>query len=283
MFKNTAKTFVLLAFLGALFLGVGSFFGQGGLLLGLVLGVVFVGGSYWFSDKVAVKAARAKPVTEQEAPRLYAIVRDLTQRAGMPMPAIYIAPAAQPNAFATGRNEHHAAVAVTQGLLQVVDENELRGVLAHEISHVRNRDILIGSVAATVALAITFLARMAMWGALFGGGGGTRKGENNVFGMLAMVILAPVAAGLLQMSLSRSREYEADRSGAELIGTGEPLAAALLKIESYARQVPMDVDPAHATAYIINPFTGRKVSFANLYSSHPPTADRVARLRHQHI
>jgi heat shock protein HtpX len=281
MFKNTAKTFVLLAFLGALFLGVGSFFGQGGLLIGLVLGVVFVGGSYWFSDKVAVKAARAKPVSEQDAPRLYAIVRDLTQRADMPMPAIYIAPAAQPNAFATGRNEHHAAVAVTQGLLQVVDENELRGVLAHEISHVRNRDILIGSVAATVALAITFLARMAMWGALFGGGGGARKGENNVFGMLAMVILAPVAAGLLQMALSRSREYEADRSGAELIGTGEPLASALLKIESYAKQVPMDVDPAHATAYIINPFAGRKVSFANLYSSHPPTAERVARLRHQ--
>jgi heat shock protein HtpX len=286
MFKNTFKTFVLLAALGALFMGVGSIWGSGGLFIGLILGVVFVGGSYWFSDKVAVKAARAKPVSEQEAPQLYAIVRDLTQRANMPMPAIYIAPASQPNAFATGRNEHHAAVAVTQGLLQVVDENEMRGVLAHEISHVRNRDILIGSVAATVALAITFLARIAMWGAIFGGGGGggggSRDRNNNVFGMLAMVILAPLAAGLLQMALSRSREYEADRSGAELIGTGEPLASALLKIETYARQVPMDVDPAHATAYIINPFSGRKVSFANLYSSHPPTADRVARLRHQH-
>jgi heat shock protein HtpX len=280
MFKNTFKTFVLLAALGALFMGVGSIWGQGGLFIGLALGVVFVGGSYWFSDKVAVRAARAKPVSEQEAPQLYAIVRDLTQRADMPMPAIFIAPASQPNAFATGRNEHHAAVAVTQGLLQVVDENELRGVLAHEISHVRNRDILIGSVAATVALGITFLARIAMWGAIFGGGGGNRNRENNVFGMLAMVILAPLAAGLLQMALSRSREYEADRSGAELIGTGEPLASALLKIEAYARQVPMDVDPAHATAYIINPFAGRKVSFANLYSSHPPTADRVARLRH---
>jgi heat shock protein HtpX len=282
MLKNTTKTVVLLAALGALFMGVGSIWGQGGLILGLGLGIVFVGGSYWFSDKVAVKAARAKPVTEQEAPQLYAIVRDLTQRADMPMPAIYIAPASQPNAFATGRNEHHAAVAVTQGLLQVVDENELRGVLAHEISHVRNRDILIGSVAATVALGITFLARMAMFGALFGGGGGDRNRDNNVFGMLAMVILAPIAAGLLQMALSRSREYEADRSGAELIGTGEPLASALLKLDAYAKQVPMDIDPAHATAYIINPFSGRKVSFANLYSSHPPTADRVARLRHQH-
>jgi heat shock protein HtpX len=280
MLKNTTKTFVLLAFLGALFLGVGSFFGQGGLIIGLILGLVFVGGSYWFSDKVAVKAARAKPVTEQEAPQLYAIVRDLTQRANMPMPAIYIAPAAQPNAFATGRNEHHAAVAVTQGLLQVVDQDELRGVLAHEISHVRNHDILIGSVAATVALAITFLARMVMWGAIFGGGGRSR--DENIFGVLAMAILAPIAAGLLQMALSRSREYEADRSGAELIGTGEPLATALLKLESYAKQVPMDVDPAHATAYIINPFTGRKVKFANFYSSHPPTADRVDRLRHMH-
>jgi heat shock protein HtpX len=280
MLQNNAKTVVLLAFLGALFLGVGSLFGQSGLIIGLVLGLVFVGGSYWFSDKVAVKAARAKPVTEQEAPQLYAIVRDLTQRANMPMPAIYIAPASQPNAFATGRNEHHAAVAVTQGLLQVVDQDEMRGVLAHEISHVRNHDILIGSVAATVALGITFLARMVMWGAIFGGGGRSRV--ENIFGVLAMAILAPLAAGLLQMALSRSREYEADRSGAELIGTGEPLAAALLKIENYARQVPMDVDPAHGTAYIINPFTGRKVKFANFYSSHPPTADRVARLRHMH-
>jgi heat shock protein HtpX len=281
MLRNTTKTVVLLTFLGALFLGVGSFFGRGGLILGLVLGIVFVGGSYWFSDKVAVKAARAKPVTEPEAPQLYAIVRDLTQRADMPMPAIYIAESSQPNAFATGRNEHHAAVAVTQGLLQVVDQDELRGVLAHEISHVRNHDILIGSVAATVALAITFLARMVMWGAIFGGGGG-RDGNDNVFGVLAMAILAPLAAGLLQMALSRSREYEADRSGAALIGTGEPLASALLKIEGYARQVPMDIDPAHATAYIINPFTGRKVKFASWYSSHPPTADRVARLRNQH-
>src|SRR3954471_11120408 len=236
MIRNNLKTVALLAFMGAIFMVIGSFFGSQGLFIGLMLGLVFVGGSYWFSDKVAVKAARAKPVTEQEAPQLYAIVRDLTQRADMPMPAIYIAPAPQPNAFATGRNEHHAAVAVTQGLLQVVDENELRGVLAHEISHVRNRDILIGSVAATVALAITFVARMAMWGAIFGGGGGDRNRDNNIFGVLAMVILAPIAAGLLQMALSRSREYEADRSGAELIGTGEPLASALLKLDAYSKQ-----------------------------------------------
>src|SRR5205807_10027409 len=172
---------VLLAVLGALFMGIGSFVGQGGLIIGLVLGIVFVGGSYWFSDKIAVRAAGAVPVSEAEAPQLYAIVRDLTQRAGMPMPAMYISPAAQPNAFATGRNPEHAAVAVTQGLMQVVYEDELRVVLAHEISHVRNRDILITSVAAAVALGITFLARMAMWGAIFGGGGRDREG-GNVFG-----------------------------------------------------------------------------------------------------
>jgi heat shock protein HtpX len=281
MFRNNVKTVVLLAVLGALFMGIGSFFGQGGLVIGLVLGIVFVGGSYWFSDKIAVRAAGAQPVSEDQAPQLYAIVRDLTQRAGMPMPKIYISPAQQPNAFATGRNPEHAAVAVTQGLLQVVDQDELRGVLAHEISHVRNRDILLSSVAAAVALGITFLARMAMWGAIFGGGGRDRDG-GNVFGALAMMILAPIAATMLQLALSRSREYEADRSGAALIGTGEPLARALQKIDAYAKQIPMNVDPAHATAYIINPLTGRQVQFANLFQTHPPTEERIARLRQTH-
>ena len=249
-----------------------------------MLGLVFVGGSYWFSDKIAVRAAGAVPVSEADAPQLYAIVRDLTARADMPMPAIYISPASQPNAFATGRNEHHAAVAVTQGLMQVVDQEELRGVLAHEISHVRNHDILIGSVAAAVALGITFLARMLMWGAIFGGmgGNGRDRERQRASALIAMMILAPIAAALLQMSLSRSREYEADRSGAELLGTGEPLARALEKIDAYAQQIPMNVDPAHATAYIINPLTGKQANFANLFRSHPPTEDRIARLRHQH-
>jgi heat shock protein HtpX len=284
MFRNNVKTVVLLTALAALFMGVGAFFGQGGFIIGLVLGLVFVGGSYWFSDKIAVRAAGAVPVSEADAPQLYAIVRDLTQRSGMPMPAVYISPASQPNAFATGRNQEHAAVAVTQGLLQVLDQEELRGVLAHELSHVHNRDILIGSVAAAVALGITFLARMLMWGAIFGGmGGNNRDGEGgNIFGLIAMVIFAPLAAALLQMALSRSREFEADRSGAELLGTGEPLARALEKIEAYAKQIPMNVDPALATAYIINPLTGRKANFANLFSTHPPTEERIARLRHQH-
>ena len=280
--RNGVKTVVLLAGIGALFMVVGSAFGgQGGLTIGLLLGVVFVGGSYWFSDKLAVRAAGATPVTEAEAPKLYAIVRDLTTRTGMPMPAIYLSPAAQPNAFATGRNPHHAAVAVTQGLLQVVDDDELRGVLAHELSHVANRDILITSVAAAAAMGITFAARMAMWGAMLGGfgGGGNRDREGNIFGTLAMMILAPVAAVMLQMALSRSREFEADHSGAELLGTGEPLARALEKIDAYAKQVPMNIDPAQATAYIINPLSGRKVNFAGLFQTHPPTAERIARLR----
>jgi heat shock protein HtpX len=284
MFKNGAKTAVLLAGIGALFMAVGAVFGgSGGLTIGLILGVVFVGGSYWFSDKLAVRSAGAVPVSEAEAPELYAIVRDLTSRTGMPMPAVYISPAAQPNAFATGRNPRHAAVAVTQGLLQVVDEDELRGVLAHELSHVANRDILISSVAAAVAMGITFAARMAMWGAMFGGMGGDRDRDGgNVFGALAMMILAPIAALMMQMALSRSREYEADHSGAELLGTGEPLARALEKIDAYAKQVPMKVDPAHATAYIINPLSGRKVNFSGWFQTHPPTAERVARLRHMH-
>ena len=283
MYRNGVKTVALLAGIGVLFMIVGSFFGSGGLLIGLVLGVLFVGSSYWFSDKLAVRAAGAVPVSETEAPKLYAIVRDLTSRTGMPMPAMYLSPADQPNAFATGRNPEHAAVAVTQGLLRVVDDDELRGVLAHELSHVANRDILITSVAAAAAMGITFAARMVMWGAMFGGaGGGSRdRGGQNMFGALAMMILAPIAAVLLQMSLSRSREFEADHSGAALLGNGEPLARALEKIEAYAKQVPMNVDPAQATAYIINPLAGRKVNYASWFQTHPPTAERVARLRAQ--
>ncbi len=231
MSKNTIKTFVLLAALGGLVMGIGAAInGSQGLVIGFIIGMFMVGGSYWFSDTIAIKAARAVPVSEAQMPEYYAIVRDLTQRAGMPMPKLYVTPDRQPNAFATGRNPNHAAVAVTQGILEMCDWSELRGVLAHEISHVGNRDILIGSVAAALAMAITFAARMAMWGAIFTGGGGggrDREGGNNPIALLATIILAPLAALLLQMALSRSREYEADRSGARLIGDGEPLARAL--------------------------------------------------------
>jgi heat shock protein HtpX len=280
--KNTIKTYVLLAFLGGLAILVGAAFGgSNGAVIGLLIGLAFTMGSYWFSDTIAIKAARAQPVTEQEMPDYYRIVRELTQRLDMPMPKLYVTPDMQPNAFATGRSPDHAAVAVTQGILQICDWDELKGVLAHEISHVGNRDILIGSVAAAVAMGIMFTARIAMFGAMFGGGGGGRDNDrgSNPIALLAMVILAPLAAMLLQAALTRSREFEADRSGARLLGTGEPLARALEKLEAGVKQIPMDVQPAQASMFIVNPLTGRKMQFANLFMTHPPTADRVARLR----
>ena len=280
MNKNTFKTFVLLAGIGGLLVAVGSVIGgRGGAVIGMLLGFGFVGFSYWKSDKLAIRAAGAVPVTESEMPEYYRIVRELTEARGMPMPKLYVTPDLQPNAFATGRNPRHAAVAVTQGILKILDWDELRGVLAHEISHVGNRDILIGSVAAAVATAISFIANMAMWGAMFGGGGDDDEGGGNIIGLLLTILLAPLAAGLLQMALSRSREFEADRSGARLIGDGEPLARALLKLEQAARQIPMDVQPAQAQKYIVNPLTGRRVQFARLFTTHPSTEERVARLR----
>jgi heat shock protein HtpX len=257
----------------------GVFGGRGGATIGLLIGIVFVGFSYWKSDTLAIKAARAVPVTEAEMPQYYAVVRELTQRANIPMPKLYISPDLQPNAFATGRNPEHSAVAVTQGILNICDWDELRGVLAHEISHVDNHDILISSVAAAVAMGIMYLATMARWAAIFGGGRGDDREGANPIALIAMSLLAPMAAGVLQMALSRSREFEADRSGARLIDDGEPLARALLKLEAAAKEIPMNIDPAHAQAYIINPLTGRKAQFSNLFRSHPSTDERVARLR----
>jgi heat shock protein HtpX len=278
MSRNTIKTFVLLAGLGGLLILIGGALGgQTGLIIGLVLGLGFVGFSYWNSDKLAIRAARAVPVSEEEMPQYYAVVRELTTSMGLPMPKLYVTPDRQPNAFATGRSPDHAAVAVTQGILEILDWDELRGVLAHEMSHVGNRDILIGSVAAAVALGITFIASMLRFAAIFGGGRDDRGGSP--FELLALAILAPLAAGLLQMALSRSREFEADRTGARVIGDGEPLARALLKLEAGAKQIPMNIDPAHAQAFIVNPLSGRKVQFANLFRTHPPVEERVSRLR----
>jgi heat shock protein HtpX len=276
--KNTLKTIVLLAGLGGLLVVVGgALWGGNGAIVGLAVGLVVVGVSYWKSDVIAIKAARAVPVTEVEMPEYYALVRELTSKAGMPMPKLYVTPDVQPNAFATGRSPDHAAVAVTRGILEILGWDELRGVLAHELSHVGNRDILIGSIAAAVAMGITFLATIVRFTAFFGGG--RDENGNNVFSLLALAVLAPMAAGLLQMALSRSREYEADRSGARLIGDGEPLARALEKLEVGARRIPMNVNPAQAQAYIVNPLTGRNVSFATMFRTHPATEDRIARLR----
>lgn len=273
---NNLKTAVILAAIGGLLIVVGGAIGgTSWALMGLIFGLLLCGGSYFFSDKLAIRAARAREVTEAEMPRYHAIVADLANRANMPMPKLYVAPDPQPNAFATGRGPDHAAVCVNQGILDVLTWDELQGVLAHEMSHVRNRDILISSVAAAIAMGITFIARMAMWGAMFGGGGG-RDRNDNVFGALALAILAPIAAAFLQMALSRSREYEADASGARLLGTGEPLARALEKLDAGTHRIPSAVDPAQATAYIANPFAGRRGAW---FSTHPPMEDRIARLR----
>lgn len=271
------KTWVLIAALGGLFVLIGQWLGGGsGALVALVIALAFNFAMYWFSDKIAIKTSRARPVTEQQMPDYYRIVRELTQAKGMPMPTLYVSEMAQPNAFATGRNEHHAAVAVTRGLLQVVDEREMRAVLSHELSHVANHDILIGSIAAGIAMSITFLARFAMF---FGG----RDERNNPFGPFAFIIawvLAPLAAAVIQMAVSRSRESQADESGAYLSHDPLALASALSKLDAYSKRVPAPatVGPAEAHLFIVNPLSGRRVQFANLFSTHPPTAQRIARL-----
>ena len=276
-FTNTVKTAALLAGLGALLVWLGSLiFGQAGIVIGLLLGLAMVGGSYWFSDKLAIKAARARPLGPEELPWLHETVAQLSARAGIPTPRLFLAPSPQPNAFATGRNEHMAVVAVTEGLVSSLDREEVAAVLSHELAHVKHRDILIGSVAAAIATGISAIANMAMWASMFSGGGD--KDSPNPFTLLLVAITAPIAAGLMQMAVSRSREYEADRFGATLMGSGAPLARALTKLELTSQRVPMDVTPAQSSAWIVNPLAGRRVNFANLFSTHPSTADRVARL-----
>ena len=281
MNKNIMKTFVFMAALGGLFVVVGgSLGGQTGMIIALLFAVVMNMGTYWFSDKLVVKMTRSKPVTEQEAPWLYRIVGSLAERAQMPMPRLYVMPSSQPNAFATGRSPERAVVAVTEGILNVLSERELEGVLAHELAHVRNRDILIGAVAATVAAAITMLARLAMWASILGGGGRDRE-DNSPFGAVGMLlsfILAPIAAMMIQMAVSRSRESQADRSGAELLGDATPLAQALIKIEAAAKAVPpMNVNPAVSHVFLQSPFRGQ--SMTKLFMSHPPLEERIAQLR----
>jgi len=276
---NRVKTWVLIAALGGLFVLLGEllFRGSRGLIIGLLFGLGFNFAMYWFSDKIAIATTRSKLVTEQEYPQLYAIVRSLATARDIPMPRIYVSDMAQPNAFATGRNPHHAAVSVTKGLLQIVDERELRGVLSHELSHVTNHDILIGSIAAGIAMSITLIARL---GFFFGGGRDERNSPFGPFAFLIAWILAPLAAGLIQLAVSRSREYQADASGAELSHDPLALASALRKLEDYSKRVPAPatVGPAEAHLFIVNPLAGRRVEFASIFLTHPPTAKRIARL-----
>jgi heat shock protein HtpX len=275
---NGVKTAGVLAGLGGLLMAIGSIFGQGGAFLGLLLGAAVPAGSWWFSDRLALAAAGAVPAERWAYPEYHRIVRDLCDEAGLPMPRLYVTPDSQPNAFATGRDPEHAAVAVTAGILDLLTWDELKGVLAHELAHVGNRDILLTSIAAAVATGISYLANMLMWLPFFGAASDDDDTGPGPLGLLVTALLAPLAATVLQLALSRSREYEADAAGARLLGDGAPLARALAKLDRAAVMVPMDVDPAQAAKYIVNPLTGHHVSFAALFSTHPPIRERIHRL-----
>jgi heat shock protein HtpX len=277
---NTMKTAFLLGLLTILIVTVGGYFGgRGGAALALVLAAGMNFFSYWFSDKMVLAATGARPVAREDAPRLYAVVERLCARSGLPMPRLYLLAEQAPNAFATGRNPEHAAIAVTQGILGLLDDEEMEGVLAHELSHVKNRDILISSVAATLAGAVMFLANMAKWSAILGGGG--RRDDDrggSALGLLVAAIVAPIAAMLIQMAVSRSREYQADASGAEMAGHPNGLARALGKLEEYAKRVPMraSAGPTTSHLFIVKPFSG--ASLMTLFSTHPPIQERIRRL-----
>lgn len=275
---NTFKTALLLTALTLLLMGIGrAFGGQNGMLLALGIAGVMNFVSYFFSDKIALAMYRAQPVTREELPRAYNIVERLSQKIGLPMPKLYVIPTDSPNAFATGRNPQHASVAVTHGILNLLNDEELEGVLAHELGHVGNRDILISSIAATVAGAITYLAHMAQWGMIFGGyGGRDDRDRGGGFGAILMLILAPIAATLIQLAVSRSREYQADATGAHYTGNPYALASALAKLDAYSRRVPMAATPSTAHLFIIQPVLG--INFGGLFSTHPPIAKRIERL-----
>lgn len=278
--SNTLKTGLLLAVLTALFLLIGNAVGgQNGMVMAFGLAVLMNFGAYWFSDKIVLRMYGAKEVSEAEAPQLHGVVRRLSLAAGLPMPKVYLIPTDSPNAFATGRNPEHAAVAVTEGILRLLSPDELEGVLAHEMAHVRNRDILVGTVAATLAGAVMMLARFAQFAAIFGGGGRDRdeEGGGGIVGMLFMAIVAPIGAMLIQMAVSRSREYLADETGAKFCGKPLSLARALEKISGISREVPMDATPATAHMFIVSPLTGKGV--LSMFSTHPPVEKRVERLR----
>ena len=275
---NTFKTAFLLTALTLLLTFIGRYFGgQNGMLLALLFAAVMNFVSYFYSDKIALAMYRAQPVTREELPRAYAAVERLTQKIGLPMPKIYVIPTESPNAFATGRNPQHASVAVTHGILGLLNDEELEGVLAHELGHVGNRDILISSVAATIAGAITMLASMGRFAMIFGGMGNDREERGGGgLGTLLMLILAPIAASLIQLAVSRSREYQADATGAHYTGNPYALASALQKLDAYSKRVPMAASPSTAHLFIIQPLLG--MNFGSLFSTHPPIAKRIERL-----
>jgi len=276
---NTVKTVGLMTFMMVLFVAIGGALGgRGGMVMALVIATVMNVGMYWFSDKLVLRMYKAQPVTEAQAPELYSIVRTLVQKAGMPMPRVYIMPEETPNAFATGRNPEHAVVAVTQGIMRILSREELTGVIAHELAHIRHRDMLTGTIVATIAGAISMLAQMAQWAMIFGGGSRRDDDEGgSPIVALVMMIVAPIAAMLVQMAISRTREYEADKGGAALSGNPSWLANALLKLERGNQVVPMDdAKPATAHMFIVNPLHGG--GMMNLFSTHPPIAERVKRL-----
>ena len=275
---NTMKTFFLMALLTVLVVMVGSYLGgQNGMIMAFLFAVVINFGSYWFSDKIVLRMYKAQEISREDNPALFQMTEELAQRGGIPMPKLYVIPGDQPNAFATGRNPEHAAVAVTEGIMRVLSRDELRGVIGHELSHIKHRDILIGTIAATAAGAISMLANMAQWAMIFGGGQRSDDREGgSPLGAIAMMIVAPIAAMLIQMAISRSREFLADEGGAQMAGNPLSLAGALRKLDQRAKEIPMQASPATAHMFIVNPLSGG--GMMKLFSTHPPMEERVARL-----
>ncbi|HAP93994.1 MAG TPA: protease HtpX [Desulfotomaculum sp.] len=278
---NNFRAWMLMGLLTVLLVLIGNLIsGRSGALLFFIiaLGMNFFG--YFFSDRIAISMTGAKPLAEHEAPELYDVIRNLSLRAGLPMPRVYHTPSPQPNAFATGRNPANSAVAVTDGLMQILNRTEIEGVLAHELAHIKNRDVLVGTIAATLAGAITLIANMLQWGLIFGMGRDDEEGDSGILGLagtLLMIIVAPLAATLIQLAISRTREFQADASGARIAGQPDGLANALLKLERAASRVPMQVNPAASHLFIVNPLSGE--AFARLFSTHPPIAERVRKLQ----
>ena len=280
--SNVFKTALLLAVLTAMLVLIGGAVGgRGGMTIAFMLAFVMNFAAYWWSDKIVLRMYGAQEVTEAQAPELYNMVHRLATKASVPMPKLYIIPSEQPNAFATGRNPAHAAVAVTEGIMRILDREELEGVLAHEMSHVINRDVLIGTIAATLAGAITYLAHMAQWAAFMGGGRHDDEDSPSPIAMIVMAVIAPIAAMLVQLAVSRSREFHADATGARLAGRAYPLAKALEKLDMAAHAIPMNANPATAHLFIMNPLSG--ASLMRLFSTHPSTEERIARLRAMRI